>query len=170
MNFLLICSAEAVRDRKCVYVCLRMCEYVYMCMVGAVRAAQSQIWGGLQECSLPLKSLLSVLNKYQVQNEGNVASQGSIQPCFIKGSRSLFHPAASVVVGGDEEGTYILMRWAGLEAGAQRDILLQSKHTNQTDWVQDDGITMKLWFVAGMLFFCQGNLLRFSLETCLLYI
>lgn len=42
----------------------------------------------------------SALNKYQVQNEGNVASQGSIQPCFIKGSRSLFHPTASVVVGG----------------------------------------------------------------------
>lgn len=52
-----------------------------------------------------------------------------------------------------EEGTYILMRWAGLEAAAQRDILLQSKHTNRADWAQDGGITMKLRFVGGMLFF-----------------
>jgi len=95
-----------------------MFRWVYLCayefvdvyaVLGAVRAAQSQISEGLQECSLPLKSLLSVLNKYRVHNEGNAASQGSIQPCFIKGSHWFFHPAAYVVAG-DEAGTYILMR------------------------------------------------------------
>lgn len=75
------------QQRKCVVALVRVRACV--CVVGAVRAALSHICGGLQECSLPLKSLLSVLNKYQVQNEGNVASQGSIQPCFIKGSRFL---------------------------------------------------------------------------------
>lgn len=62
-----------------------------------------------------------MLNKYQFQNEGNVASQGFIQPCFIKGSRFFFflHPAASVVTE-DEEGTYILMRGAGFEASTKK--------------------------------------------------
>lgn len=92
MSAPLICtdrSAVEVKD-KSVFALLYVCVCVWMSMRGAVRAAESQIWGGLQECSLPLKSLLSVLNKYQAQNEGNVASQGSIQPCFIKGSRSFF--------------------------------------------------------------------------------
>lgn len=63
-----------------------MCVSVCGCVVGAARAALSQICGGLQECWLPLKSPLSALSKYQVQNEGNVASQGPIQLCFIEGS------------------------------------------------------------------------------------
>lgn len=66
--------------------CVSVCGCVWVCVVGAARAALSQICGGLQECWLPLKSPLSALSKYQVQNEGNVASQGPIQLCFIEGS------------------------------------------------------------------------------------
>ena len=52
--------------------------------------------------------------------------------------------------GGNEEGTYILMRWGGLKAGAQRDIRLQWKHTNQAEGARDEGCTMKLWNVDNM--------------------
>lgn len=134
--------------------CVSVCGCVWVCVVGAARAALSQICGGLQECWLPLKSPLSALSKYQVQNEGNVASQGPIQLCFIEGSCPC---CLCCCGGGDEEGTYILMRWAGLKAGAQRDIRLQWKHTNQAEGARDEGRTMKLWNVDDMRGFYRWN-------------
>lgn len=154
MSAPLICtdrSAVEVKDKSVFalfYVCVCVC--VWMSMRGAVRAAESQIWGGLQECSLPLKSLLSVLNKYQAQNEGNVASQGSIQPCFIKGSRSFFSSSCLCCCWG-WRGHIHTDEWAGLQAAAQRDI--------RADRVQDEWITVKLRSVGVMLVFFKG---RFS--------
>lgn len=153
MSAPLICtdrSAVEVKDKSVfalLYVCV--CVYEWVCGVQwgqpSLRSEEACrnvpcLWRVCCLCSTNIRPRM----------KGMWLHKAPSSPVLLRDPARFFHPPASVVVG-DEEGTYILMRWAGLQAAAQRGI--------RADRVQDEWITVKLRSVGVMLVFFKG---RFS--------